>query len=270
VAIYGDLGAPSKAELVAKDYAAWMTENLERVGLSADTLGPELASLNLALGDAFDRNGQRDKALEIFERGLAALDDVSPSRWADGLRAQLEFNIGGQIAKQGRHAEAEAAYKKAERDMAVLGWDEPVVRARHARHFARWKQGHRDGLYEEFLAIAEEYERLLTAAASAAGEIVARQGLDLAYRMLLRLRVDTVDLDDPFDVHLLLLLLFVLKEEEGKFVRLSRAVAERPAAHAHSEITVLVERLAHRPSSALLIIEQVPEALLFVTFRGGA
>jgi hypothetical protein len=270
IGLCGDLGTTDEAEKVAEDYAEWNAANARRLGASPEINAHELASLDLALGDAFDRNGQRDRALEIFQRGLAAAQRLQPSRGLDGLKAQLEFNIAGQIARQGRHAEAEAEYARSCQHMTALGWDEPALRARYAELFERWKQGRRDDLTEPVLKVAEDYERILAATTSVRAEKEARQGLDLAYRLLLRLRIDSFDASDPVDAQLLMILIFVLKEEEGKYVRICRQVAAEPGRTIHSEITVLAERLARRPDSALLIVEQVPEALLFVTLRSGS
>lgn len=270
VKIYGDLGVASKAEQVYDDYAEWMVRRLRQLGGSADITSPELANLDLTLGDAFDRCGQGDRALEVFERGLAATERLPSSAWTDSLRAQLEFNIAGQVARQGRFEEAEQAYRRAEDDMAALGWVEPVLRAQYARNFMSWKQGHVDGLVDKFTAVADGYEQMLAAVGPTSEEIESRQGLDLTYRMILRLRVDSLDQHDETQVHLLLMLLFMLKEEDGKFVRLSRELSELSGTQAHSELTILVERLGQRPSAALMIVEQVPEAIVVVTLRGGA
>jgi tetratricopeptide (TPR) repeat protein len=271
MAIYGDLRAPEEAARVAEEHVGWFEANAARIGMTAEAAAPVLADIEMTLGDVFDRCRDHDKALETFETALGRLKDLPPSPSTVQLRAQLEFNLAGQMGRQGRLAEAEAAYARAERDLAAMG-EEPVLRARYARTHMRYRQGLHEGLADELFAIAEGYEAILKAVSSTQEEIQARQGLDLVYRLLLRLRVDELDTDDADEVHLFLLLVFALKEEEGKFVRLARrsGLAEgRERARVHSEITILVERMARQPSSALLLIEQVPGAVLFITMRAG-
>jgi tetratricopeptide (TPR) repeat protein len=269
--IYGDLRAPEEAARVAEEHVGWLEANAARIGMTSKATAPILASIEMALGDVFDRCRDHDKALETFETGLSRLKDLPPSPSTDWLRAQLEFNLAGQMARQGRFAEAEAAYTRVERDLAAMG-EEPVLRVRYARIFTRYQRGLREGLTDELIAIAEGYEAILEATTSTEEEIQARQGLDLVYRLLLRLRVDEFDTDDADEVHLFLLLVFALKEEEGKFARLVRRAGwaeSREGARFHSEITILIERMARQPSSALLLIEQVPGAVLFITMRAG-
>jgi tetratricopeptide (TPR) repeat protein len=267
--IYGDLRAPEEAKRVAEEHIGWLEANMAQTGMTAEALAPVLAHIELTLGDVFDRCGDHEKALETFETALGRLKDLPQSPSNDQLIAQLEFNLAGQMGRQGRFAEAEAAYARAEHDLAAMG-EEALLRARYARADMRHRQGLNEGLADQLLAIAEGYETILKATAPSREGNMARQGLDLVYRLLLRLRVDHLDADNADEVYLFLMLVFALKEEEGKFAMLSRNFAERDrGACVHSEITIMVERMARRASSALLLIEQMAGAALFITMRGG-
>ena len=137
MAVYGDLRAPEEAARVAEEHVGWFEANVARIGMTAEATAPVLADIEMILGDVFDRCGDHAKALETFETGLSRLKDLPPSPSTDRLRVQLEFNLAGQMARQGRLADAEAAYARAERDLAAMG-EEPALRARYARAHMRY------------------------------------------------------------------------------------------------------------------------------------
>ena len=88
MAIYGDLRAPEEAARVAEDYARWLETKVSRFGMASEATASLLASIDISLGDVFDRCGDHSKALETFETGFNRLKKLPPSSSTDLQRAQ--------------------------------------------------------------------------------------------------------------------------------------------------------------------------------------
>ncbi|GGN85222.1 hypothetical protein GCM10010112_65430 [Actinoplanes lobatus] len=264
MSLYGDLHAVAEAQAVADAHAAWA----ERWLPHEEQLAAVLGAMALTLGDVYARCGDASRALTVFGDALDRIGK-SPLPGGELTAAQLRFNRANQLARLRRWAEAEAGYAAASGELSRLGEREAVLRVRYAVAHLRHLRGTLDPRLDELAEPAADYEDELRAADSAPDEINARQGLDRVYRLWCRVLADRFEARNARDVQMFLLLIFALKEEEGKIAGLWRRLADHPDATVLSEISVLVDRIRARPGSVLLILEQAADALLIVTFAGG-
>ncbi len=268
MSLFGDLHDPGEAQAVADAHAAWGERWLTRVGTAEPLLAASLGSMALTLGDVYERCGDIPRALAVFSNALDRIEKA-PLPGNELVVAQLQFNHANQLSRLRRWAEAEGGYAAARDELSRLGEREAVLRIRYAVAHLHYMQSSQDPGLEELASLAVDYEEELRAADSAAAEINTRQGLDRVYRLWARVLAGRFEARNVREVQMFLLLLFALKEEEGKIAGLWRRLADHPDATVLSEISVLMDRIRRRPRTALLIVEQVVDALLIVTYTGG-
>jgi tetratricopeptide (TPR) repeat protein len=269
MAIYADLRQPESAAQVASEYRDWVDTHVPSEGALGAATGAIHAKLLTALGDVYDRCDDSEQAYVVFQEGLKLLIGVPEVDEVVGILGQLHFNSANMLAKLGRYEEAQHNYEVAAKDLSTLGDSEALLRIRYAIVFLHYKQGRFQDLHDELVDFAEKYESALEHAESR-NQAVIRQGLDRVYRLWLRFSAEQIDTSDARATILFFHQLFALKEEEGKLSKIWKQEAGKPDATIHSEISVLLDRVDQRQGMGVLVIEQVPDAILVVTFRGGS
>jgi tetratricopeptide (TPR) repeat protein len=267
--VYGDYKQLEQAKEVAGAFLAWVDRFLGTGPARAWSGLPAARSL-LKLGDVHDRCGDSEGALAVFEDALKRLEGLPNLDEIDVLRGQLRFNAANQLAKLGRREEALNAFEAANSILARFGERETVLRGRYAICVSRFKLGERAEAEDELSALAVDYERVVAEAQAGPQLATARQGLDRVYRLWLRLVAERFEPCNAREVAFLLHLVFALKEEEGKFAGLWRQAQNRPEAVLVTEVTVMLDRVRRRDGLGVLIVEQVTDALLFVSVRPGS
>jgi tetratricopeptide (TPR) repeat protein len=260
--LIADVHRVDLADEVAKDYLRWIDRFTPEAGQ-----GLLRARFALTLGDVYDRCGDSARALDVFRDGLRRLDGFADQPEISILRGQLTFNAGNQHAKLGHLEDALEAFTSAAKG-GEGGGVEAALRTRYAVAFTKYQLGREAGLIEELTELASRYEQVLAESTAGGSDLDVRQGLDVVYRLWLKLEAARLDTADARAVVRFLHLVFALKEEEGKFCRVLQAMERHPDAAFHSEITVLLERLG-TTSTGVLVVESVPDAVIFVSLSPG-
>ena len=258
--LLADVHRVDLAEEVAENYLGW----IDRFAPAADLVRARFA---LTLGDVYDRCGDSERALTVLRDGLRRLEGFADQPEIVILRGQLTFNSANQYAKLGQLENALEAFSSATEVGEQVGV-EAALRTRYAVAFTKYQLGRDGGLIEELAELAARYEDVLAESTAGGSDLDVRQGLDLVYRLWLKLEAARLDPTDSRAVVRFLHLVFALKEEEGKFCRVLRTMEQQPDAAFHSEITVLLERL-QTTSTGVLVIESVPDAVILVSLAPG-
>ncbi|WP_328524926.1 CHAT domain-containing protein [Kribbella sp. NBC_00359] len=261
--LLADVHRVDLADEVANDYLGWIERFTPEAGQ-----GLLRARFALRLGDVYDRCDDSARALAVLQDGLQRLDGYADQPEISNLRGQLTFNAGNQHAKLGQLEDALEAFTSAA-EIGVGGPVEAALRTRYAVAFTKYQLGREDGLIEELADLACRYEEVLTESTAGGSDLDVRQGLDVVYRLWLKLETARLDPADARAVVRFLHLVFALKEEEGKFCSVTQAMERRPDAAFHSEITVLLERLTST-ATGVLVVESVPDAVLLVSLSGSS
>lgn len=269
MSICADLLMPDLAERVAAEFFEWVDTFVATDPQRTLYAQAIYAKLYLALGDVHDRCGDPERAAEVFQDGLDRLEDVPAQQEVTWIRAQLNFNLANQLGRLLQFEESLERYQIAEELFARFDDPYTQLQTRYAIVFTRWKMGQTAGMRQELLTLSADYEELLKNARSAAEQVTYRQGLDRAYRLWLRATADEVDLHDARQALLFLHQLFALKEEEGKLTPIIKTAESQPESTIHSEVSVMMDRLDQRGDTGILVIEQVPEAVIFLSLRSG-
>jgi tetratricopeptide (TPR) repeat protein len=258
------------ADEVARDFLAWIERWIPEGGQ-----GLLRAQFARRLGDVYDRCDDHARALAEFQKGLRLLREFRDLPEITFLRRDLMFNAANQHAKLGQLQDALDGFTSvAELDSRADGGAdggvdggrgvEPALRIRYAIAHTKYQMGCDEGLVEELTELAQGYERVLAASTAGGSDLDVRQGLDVVYRLWLKIEAERFDRRDGRGVVRFLHLVFALKEEEGKFCQVLDLMERHPDAAFHSEITVLLERLG-TTSTGVLVVESVPDAILVVS-----
>jgi hypothetical protein len=261
--LLADVHRVDLADEVAGDYLGWIERFTPELGQ-----GLLQARFALRLGDVYDRCDDSARALAVLQDGLQRLEGYADQPEISILRSQLTFNAANQHAKLGQLADALEAFTSSA-EVGEAGGVEAALRTRYAIAFTKYQLGREDGLIEELADLADRYEQVLAESTAGGSDLDVRQGLDVVYRLWLKLEAARLDPTDARAVVRFLHLVFALKEEEGKFCSVLQAMERRPDAAFHSEITVLLERLT-TTATGVLVVESVPGAVLLVSLSGGS
>ena len=267
--VYAEFHDLPAAEQVSKTFLDWVARTVGRGPMKAYS-GLLEARMLKSLGEVFDRCGNSEQALAVFDDGLSRLEELPQGPEIRYLTGGLLFNGANQLGKLERNKEALDRYEESEELLKEAGDHEAVLRCSYAACIVRFKLGELAGLEDELAALAIEYERHVEEAEEGSILIAARQMLDRVYRLWLRIEADQLDVQDPMQVLMLLHHVFALKEEEGKFTGIWRQMRGQEDRTLISEVSVLIERAEQHVGLGILVIEQVIDALLFVAIRPGS
>ena len=152
-------GAPAFA--LAKEWREWYRKAREAATLPANQIAILEAGLLGDLANLHDQLGDPQAALDAYLEARTMLSGPAVAADPSRLR-QLDFNIGNQQAKVGKHTEAIAAFEQAEKAFDAAGQEEPALRCRHAIITSRWKLGESaKALLPALEDVLCSYERLI-------------------------------------------------------------------------------------------------------------
>jgi hypothetical protein len=267
--VYADHRQIELATEVANTFLAWLERHLMSQESAKALSGLPAARILRALGDVHDRCGDAASALSVFHDALQRVEGLPDNREIAALRGSLQFNSANQLAKLGRQKDALKEFKAANAILKKLGDREAVLRGRYAVCISRFKLGDCDGIEDELAQLAAEYEQVLAEARTGPQVLASRQGLDRVYRLWLRLLAQRFDSRDARATLWFLHHVFALKEEEGKLADLRRKLEQCKGRAFLSEITIMLDRAGRRHDLAILVIEQVVDAVLVVSVAPG-